>query len=383
MKRVGLITIHNILNCGSALQAFATMKTIDSFGYDCQVINYKYPNEYHTAISSKSSPYAKQNISFMDRVRRYFYYPTYATEFSTKKIEKINHFIKENLKLTDIYPNKETLANFPPEFDIYVTGSDQVWNPRYMYEDYSFMLPFAGDRPKIAFSASFGVQDLDSSYIKKIRPYFEKYSSISTREQSGVNLVKDICGKEAICTCDPTLLFSSDEWGIMAGDIPLIKGKYILCYILTYTADPYPYAQKFISYIRRKLGLQVICIDETGRYWHRPGYKGLQEVGPSEFLNLFKYASFIITSSFHGTAFALNFNKDFYSIVAKDVNDERQISILNRLGASNRLITVDDPFPKKKDLIIRDKKYIADNLNVFRQDSKSFLSTSLSNCSNV
>jgi hypothetical protein len=383
MKRVGLITIHGVLNCGSILQTFATHKVINSIGYDCTVIDYKYPNEYHSEIAKKKNPYAPIDLSFIDRIRLHFYNKYKSASNITIKIKKLKDFALTNIELSKLYSTKESLMEDPPQFDIYVTGSDQVWNPRYLYEDFSFLLPFAGNKPRIAFSASFGAKNIEDEHAKLIQPLLSKYAFISTREKSGIKLVKDICGKNAICTCDPSLLLNAEEWSKLCDDKPEIKGKYILCYILTYTANPYPYVADVIKYIRRKTKMKVVCIDEGGLYWMKPGYRGIQTVGPSDFLNLFKNASFVITSSFHGTAFSLCFQKNFYSILTPNINDERQYSILKMVGAEDRFLKVGDPFPKSEQLIMGNWSVVSEKLESLRKDSYNYLRNSLNSCTNA
>ena len=379
-KSVGLITIHDIDNFGSLLQAFATQSVVEKLGYNCEIINYKYPNEYHIQCDRLSPPYACVKPKFWQRVRLFFYYRLAAKGIDRKKHLLFEKEKKRLLKLTAIYESRESLFDNPPQFDIYLTGSDQVWNPRYLYEDTSFFLPFVNTSNKIAYSASFGSTDLPVSYQKLIRPLLNQYRCISTRENSGVRMVKEICGKDAICTCDPTLLLTSSEWASFFDEAPLIKGNYILCYILTYTANPYPYAYHFIKHIKKALGMKVVFIDEGGYYWGDFLNKSLHVYGPNDIINLFRYSSFIISSSFHGAAFSINFRKDFYSIFPKGVKDERQESLLRIVGAENRLVRVGDPLPASQDIHINNWDTIERLLNKYVSVSYNYLKDSLSKC---
>ena len=377
---VGLITIHGIDNFGSLFQAYATQHVIERLGYQCVIINYKYPNDYHIQRSKGNSPYASVKLTFLQRVRLHFY-----RKYVSKKVNEKKHDLYEKvrarlLKVSEPYEDKESLQKNPPQFDIYLTGSDQVWNPRYLYEDTSFLLSFVDSPNKIAYSASFGATEIDDSHKEMMRPFLAEYKRISTREQSGVKLVQDISGKDSICTCDPTLLLSGDDWRKVFNEEPLVKGKYILCYILTYTANPYPYAYEFVQYIKKSLGLKVVFIDEVGLYWGDFRNKSLQIYGPNDIINLFSYASFIISSSFHGAAFSINLHKDFYSIFPKDVKDERQESLLKIVGAADRLIRVGDPFPEKDSIIIKNWGMIESRLKDYVSKSEEYLRMSLELC---
>ena len=376
-KSVGLITIHGINNFGSLLQAYATQNTIEKLGYSCTIINYKYPNKYHLDLILKHSPYAIQKFSFFERLRISLYRRSSLDNDSLKKQALFEKERKRLLHLTEEYPSRESLLNNPPSFDIYVTGSDQVWNPRYLYDDTTFLLSFIGDSSKIAFSASFGATEIDDYHMKMMKPFLQQYQSVSVREESGTRIVKDITGEDACWTCDPTLLLTGTDWSRVFPDDSLIE--YILVYVLTYTANPYPYASDFISYVKRTLKKKVVVLDETGKYWMDMRYKSFQAYGPREIISLFRHASFIISSSFHGAAFSVNFQKDFYSIFPQGVKDERQESFLRMIGASDRFIRVGDPFPSASKLHINNWNEINEKLNTFRSKSLSFLSKSLKN----
>ena len=379
MKRVGLITIHGINNFGSLCQAYATQRVIEDLGYECEIINYKYPNEYHTKKAADCSPYAKLEPGFMQRVRLHYY----RKFFCAKNIEKKSGLYKkcqeELLHLSKCYESKEKIAENPPIYDIYLTGSDQVWNPRYLYEDMTFFLPFAS-KNKIAFSASFGTTEIDEMHQQLMRPLLQDYLAISTRELSGVEMVKKICNRDAICTCDPTLLLSGNTWGQLFDDKPIVDGDYILCYILTYTANPYPYAYKFVCHIKKLLRMKVVFIDEEGYYWGDLRHKSFQVYGPREIINLFKNSKFVISSSFHGAAFSLNFRKSFYSIFPRDVKDERQESLLKIVGATGRFIRVGDSFPVATDVEIKNWNDIGDKLREYVSLSTNYLRNALELC---
>lgn len=379
MKTVGIATIHGICNFGSLLQAYATQTTIEKLGYKPFVINYKYPNEYHIQEYKKQFPYANAKIHFALRLRLALYSRTCRKHDLQKKQLLFAEERKRLLHETEVYATKESIQSNPPHYDIFLTGSDQVWNPRYMRGDNTFFLDFVHGVPKIAFSASFGTTVLTDLQKTQIRPLLNDYLSISLREQSGVGMVKEICGKEATCTCDPTLLLSGDEWADIFDDNPLIKGEYILCYILTYTADPYPYAAKLIKHLQKHLKKKVVVLDESGRYWMDYRYRSFRSYGPGQIVNLFKNASFIVSSSFHGAAFSINFQKDFYSLFPRGVNDERQESLLKLVGAESRFIRVGDPLPSPSSFKIHNWKEINEKLGAYRDNSIFYLKQALDN----
>ena len=123
--------------------------------------------------------------------------------------------------------------------------------------------------------------------------------------------------------------------------------------------------------------MRVIYIDETGKYWCDIRNKSIQTYGPREIINLFQNASFIVSSSFHGAAFSLNFKKDFYSIFPKDIKDERQENLLKKVGALDRLIRVGDKFPERGQLHVNNWDEIGHRLEDYVALSKNYLKTAL------
>ena len=383
MKTVGIATIHGICNFGSLLQSYATQKVVNKLGYKAEIINYKYPNEYHLSEIATKSPYATSTLPFFTRLRIALYSRAMARYDIQKKETLFKIERKKMLQQSNEYLNQTSIRVNPPKYDIYLTGSDQVWNPRYMYDDTTYLLDFVHNVPKVAYSASFGTTTIDDRVKNIYRPLLKEYNAISLREQSGVEMIKEICGKEAQCTCDPTLLLTGEEWSEVFNDEPIVKGDYILCYILTYTADPYPYAAKFIKHIQEHINKKVVILDESGRYWLDFRYMSFRNYGPREIINLFQHASFIISSSFHGAAFSVNFKKNFYSLFPKGIKDERQESFLRIIGAENRFIRVGDPFPNPADFEIQNWDIITTRLNSYRQKSINYLSKALSNAAKL
>lgn len=341
MKKVGIITMHRVINYGSALQAYALQQIVRNLGYDCEIIDYIYPNGYHLSLFPKI-PIWKSVIRFIIQL---------AYGFPRKiRIKLFNSFYTDFLKLSSTrYETQEQLQKNPPYYDIYITGSDQVWNPKYVGEDTSFMLSFVTRAPKIAYSPSFATGSIPDKYKTLYGKYINKYQAISVREEKGCQIVKDITGKKASIVLDPTLLLRAEcyEPIIEKGSIH-INGPYILAYILDYSFDfnPYPFIERLIIHIQQKIGYKVCLLGVSERRMlFIPGTTRLQKVGPAEFLYLFKNASYVITSSFHGTAFSLIYNKPFYSIMDRNSTDNRILNLLRLLKLENHAIYIGDDMP--------------------------------------
>jgi hypothetical protein len=378
MKKVGLITIHRIYNYGSALQTFATARTIEKFGCSCKVIDYTYPNSYHFAnapfyLAEKQSTKISIGRRFQQKLMKWIIRQNHEFLFAT-----FHSFLQKNLSLTKPFETPDSLLKNPPTFDVYITGSDQVWNPLYCGRDLAFLLGFAPDSAlKIAYAASFGSHKLMDVYKEFQAKWLYRYDAISVRETSGVQMVKELTGAHAECVVDPTLLLTADEWNNIASEKRFCNKPYILCYILKYSFDPYPYITDLVRHLQRETGYEVLFIGGYPVNVLHPHYTVLPHVSPEEFLSLYRDASFVVTSSFHGTAFALNYAKPFFTVVDdKATTDDRQLGLIRRLGAEDRAIVKGSAFPQKNDIAM-DYQVVHKRLAEWRIHSLDFLKESL------
>ena len=191
--------------------------------------------------------------------------------------------------------------------------------------------------------------------------------------------MNNLIGVDAPVTLDPTLLVSKDEWMSVADKSRIkkkIKGPFILAYILKYSFDPYPLATDVIRKVYKKYKMPVVCI----RYSVKeklgiPGTLQLNEaISPEDFLWLFANASFVISSSFHGTAFSVNFERPFYSIVNHEIDDDRIMSLLNSLGLMNRAVSKLDELGEITEI---DYEPISKALSSLKEGSITFLKENL------
>lgn len=374
MEKVGILTMHAVRNYGSYLQTLATYKFIENSGYNPIVIDYRYPTKYHLRnsrnfINNKEvGKHVKRTIlsRITNKVARWIVNPD-----KEKKHKYFISFYNDNLRLTESYYSMEELFSNPPHCDIYVVGSDQVWNPNFIHHDKSFFLSWVPKgKKKISYASSIAVKEFPMEFLNNFRNELSSFQAISVRENP--KFLCQLLQRDVKQVLDPTFLLNKKEWLQYFNTSPLIKGEYILCYILGYSYNPYPYIYKVINSVKKKLRCKVVVIDGNPSQIYK-GYKIFSNGGPVEFLNLFYNAKFIITTSFHGTAFAINFNKNFIAVV-NDIssNDNRIISIAEKMGI------VDDCIIKKNTPIDRikiprlDKKILQERLEGLRLDSKKY-----------
>lgn len=330
-KSVGIITMHKVQNFGSVLQAFALQYIINNFGFKVQLIDYIFPNEAH----------GKEKISLLQRIKT-FVGQKFNLTSGCVVLNKFDRFYKKYFSLSDRYLSIEEILSNPPKYDIYITGSDQVWNPNFIMKDTTFFLDFVSDGRKIAYAPSFGVSALENSYIDEIRPLLSQYYRLSCREKSGSMLIKDMIGEDVSVVLDPTLLISADQWNQLMNVKKEQNQKFVFLYIQKYSFDPSNKMERLLKRIKEKLNIKVYstCTLPSscdGLFTY------IDDAGPLDFLYYIRNASFVITASFHGTAFAVNYGKPFYSIIlSKDASDDRQLSFLRLIGLEDRALMLDD-----------------------------------------
>lgn len=347
MSRIGIITLVKVNNYGAELQAFATQKVIELLGYDSEIIDYPYYKDKRYKLTKGSRPVF--SFSFKDKILE-FLYPKYVwvkTLFSgykenKQRVENFNLFHKLNTKFSKEYITAESLYQ-GMDYDAYIVGSDQVWNP-YNYTSLDpYFLKFApADKKRISYASSIGVSSIPSYAFNYYKEGWQSFDSISVREENAVKIVKDISGKDAKWVLDPTLLLDLSEWRKVSSPVPGVKGNYLLIYEIT----PCPYIKDVAKAIAAEKHLCIIRINaDSARKEPDSEILNIRNAGPSEFVWLFDHASFVVTNSFHGTAFSINMNKEFLVVTpSRKNNNSRQKSLLGLFDLTSRLIQENQNF---------------------------------------
>lgn len=359
MKKVAVITLQSIKNYGSVLQTYATQLLIEGIGADCEIINYVRKDNIKSNIFKNI---IKTNSFPVNILKMIVLMPT------LKQTEKIfGNYLSNNIHLsTNIYYSEEDLEKEIPEADIYVTGSDQVWNSIWnggLLPE--FFLKFAPkNRKKISFSSSIGTNNINDSEKNEMQNLLKEYNAISVRENSAIETLKNIDINDVIRIIDPTLLITRESWSEKASK-RIIKDNYVLIYQLNRNKKFDIYAKKFAKKYNCKLIRICLRYDQI----RLPG-KSIVIPDVSEFLSLIKYSSYIITDSFHATAFALNFNKEFVSIYPNNFSS-RINDILIETHTLDRHLTNYFDFDLVKRKI--DFEYINHYLDKERKNAIEFL----------
>ena len=327
--KVNVITRHAITNYGSLLQAIATQGIVEQLGHECRIIDY-IRNDEHYKFREKTSLKNKPtwNKNFLTRMV-YLALRMPESYFVGTKFEKERNTF---LKLTKRYSTNEELRADIPKADVYMTGSDQVWGPvECGDQDYAYCLNFTGEKDKrISYAASFGRTEFSKEVLDQYKNYLSRYVHISVREKSAVDLINSL-GMNAEQVLDPTLLLGRDYWKQF---FKPIRGKN---YVLIYQINNDPVLGEYAREIARQKNLPLIRVAASFSHLSRPG-KLVYCPSIGEFLSYIDNAECLITDSFHGTAFALNFNTQFVEVLPNNKTGTRNISILEMTKLSGRIV---------------------------------------------
>lgn len=332
--KVAVITRHAVTNYGSLLQVVATQQVIEDMGHTCEIIDYIREDEHYSQLDK--TMLAQKPSWNNNPIKRTLYLALRKPE-SVKAGRKFEEERKKYLHLTKRYINSEQLLSDKPAADVYMTGSDQVWGPigSDLYDD-SFFLTFTEDNDKrVSYAASFGRTEMSAETKKHFSDCLGRYNHISVRENSAVEILSQM-GMRVSQVLDPTLLLDSSYWSCMATPIRT-KQKYVLVYQIHNDKCVGAYADK----VAKAKGLPLIRISPAFHQAIREGkFVWCPKVG--EFLSYIKNAECLITDSFHGTAFAINFNTPFVEVLPNNKTGTRNISILTLTGLTDRILTDDN-----------------------------------------
>lgn len=364
--KIRLITFHTPKNYGAVLQAYSLMSYLKNYSDDVEIIDYNTP-----ALRAKY-PLKPKSKSIKQLIYNLLMYSTY----SQKKIkfEKFDAFVSNKLSLTKRYESLEDLISDPPEADAVFTGSDQVFNPSRIEEERKvFYLDFLPrSTQKIAYAASFGIKSIPADKENEITGYLKSFDSISVREGSGIDIVKDLSGKSAVEVLDPVFLNDKKFWQNIALPYKEKFENYLFYYRLMSSSESDAVAQR----IAKEKNLKLVVMTDGLIKWKAD--KILRDVGPEEFLYLMNNANYIVTDSFHGVAFSLIFEKQFTFSDMNDRTNERGLNLLQKAGieqlayagekSPDRELNYYEINERLSKLINISKDYISDSLGGIKLD---------------
>lgn len=387
MMHVGILTIHKLNNYGSVLQAYALQSTLNKLGFQVEIIDYSIHHSLTVLLGYAIHAYREQGLRLLST--SIFHY---MIEFFQQKIGKLsihdsccipmpgifNEFRGNHLLLSKESYSPRKLKLNPPDYDIYISGSDNVWllDNRYGISDGGarYYLDFVPEnKTTISYAPSMGDPNVSDMHLGRFKSLLENIDFLSVRETSTAEFIGRVIGRMVKTVCDPTLLLSREEWDLLLPEKVLLPSE--KHYLLVYVAHPLDFdspAFQFSRYISQKLGLEVINIG----YYFIEGKLAYSNVTVSDFLMYFKNASLVVTNTFHGTIFSIIYRKGFYAF-KPSAGPTRIRDLLSIVGLSERLVQSDLEAQKlSPELNYRD---VEGKIQKFRCDSLLWLQNALHN----
>jgi hypothetical protein len=330
MKKAAVITCHNIKNYGSVFQTYATSRIFGRLGYNVEIIDYQRPGTDNKGFREKilqESHLAKKPVLK-------WIFPAILKPSFEKMEKTFDAFLDEYVNLTpETYYSEEDLVANCPDADIYISGSDQIWNSSINGRtERPYFLSFApDDKIRISFASSFGKTSLENSEVEATRSLLEKYQLITTREESGTKIVNGL-GLDSTAILDPTLWLKREEWEALAKPIRAPE-KYVLVYQLHSNSD----MDNYIREIQKRYGMPCLRIDFYYHYIVKSG-KHMICPTPGQLIELIRNAEYVISDSFHMTVFSILFHKQFISIYSDNSYNDRIANVLKWLDLEQRHI---------------------------------------------
>lgn len=357
--KIGITAVTYKDNFGSALQTYATQYTLEKLGHDARIFEIK---GVHRGIMIRKMLYYVGRL--FDPVEVKYLFANLKSR-SRKQVSissdqfaqdmKVRHQIYQDFnkrwnKMLPTVKGWSGLMKQASEMDAVVVGSDQLWRPSNIVGCYYTLEFVPDDIKKISFSTSFGVPELPSRLHKHAKKFLSRIEYISVREDSGAEIVKKESGRDATVVCDPTMMLTAEEWMHIQEEKPFAEGKYILMYLM----GDNPEQREFVRRLSKATGCRIIGLLHGATYISYDEDVADEKpynVGPSEFINLIRYAEYVCTDSFHCCVFSiLNSTKFFvfrrWPDGSKFSANDRLYTLLKFTGLERRMLMGDEDVNK-------------------------------------
>jgi hypothetical protein len=320
--KTATITYHSAHNFGAVLQAYALQQKLIQLGYENEIINLRTKQSIVAYKIFKPIKNIKALLVNLISFLKYF--------SLSRGYVRFELFIDEMQK-TKLFHTYEELVQNPPKADVYICGSDQIWNVT-NFVNKAFFLRFGTKGvKKISYAASLGTSTIKEDKKDVFREMLSGIDCVGVRETTAKYLLKNEYNIDAQVNIDPVFLLSKDKWQLISKK-PNIKKPYLLVYSLY---NP-PLLNKTLKAIKELYNLEVVVISSLGVT--KVYYDTLIcDAGPEEFLGLIENATAVVASSFHGTAFSVILEKPFLSVV-NPVLGSRIVDLLETLGLKDRVL---------------------------------------------
>lgn len=362
MKRVGIITFHYAYNYGSVLQTYALQHKVEKMGYSVKIINYVFDYDFEQYKMFRTKLYKKQKKSFVADV--VYFFPNFKRRSSFKK------FARDTFYLTDkIYHHSEQLKELNKDFDIFICGSDQIWNFKCTngIESAYFLRFAAQDKIKIAYAPSISHLQFEPELTLSLSEYINYLDLISIREKSTLNILKTVTDRRIEVVLDPTLLLDPEEY------FNIMSSQKDFHYIFVYELEGNTSLETYAHILSSQTGLKIVYISKKKKKVYGAAKK-LYGITPNDFLSYLYYADYVVTNSFHATVFSILFEKKFCTFKTA-ISFSRVMDLLSSLELEACIYQDDFDIQKKIDFGQAKQK-----LRVLREESEMYLKNGLKLC---
>lgn len=365
-KKIGILTVHHSVNFGATLQAFASNRFLRKKGYAAEVVDYRQHSletDAHLKSNLRASWVNDKNRSFTHRMKlASFLILTYPQK--ARRYRRFAEFRKNYMNLSEACSTGQEIAR--QGYTHIVCGSDQIWNPAITGGlDPIFFANFPGEHKKIAFAASMGAPSFSPGNLPLAMTWINALDACSVREIQTQEYLSGLVSIPVVQILDPVFLLEKEDY-----DAIMAPSKIKEPYVLLYSAVSNEAASRAAEEFAKKRGLQLIEIRSGKKLG--AAHKLVCDIGPSEFLRYIADAAYVLTNSFHGTAFSILLEKNFL-VIDNKARGSRITDLLQLAGLTDRL-TEDDTRMFNTQI---DYSAVETRLNAAREHSRSFLLNAL------
>lgn len=386
-KKLALVTCYFQPNYGSQLQAYATQLQFDKMGVPNETIcidglreeinkaKYKYFLSRIWDVNTVKDKFAT--------VKKVWAMKTKGNEFRANMAERkrmFDGFARTMFHISKVYDSKAELGKEAHDYSAFVVGSDQLWLPSNIEADYYTLNFVPDDVSKIALATSFGISRLPKRQARKAARFLKRIDYCSVREQSGQRIVKELAGRDVPVVCDPTILFTAEDWATVTEPERFVSEPYMFCYFLGNN----PEQRELVRRFKRETGYKIVQLQHCDEYIKSDvGFPDIApyNVGPKEFIRLIRDAEYVFTDSFHCSVFSMLHSKKFFTFRRYNSDSTvstngRLYSLLSLVGLENRLLQGNEDVHECMNLAI-DYVQVHERLAKLRQSTKCFVENAL------
>ena len=374
-KKIAIVNRTNLKNFGSVLQVYALCDAVKKLGYESEVV-------WQSGNMSQNYD-LRPNKAFKMAMKLLCHptllWSTIKTIMEVKgnvidegKVKKFEEFIAKNFVQSFYAPDEMEKMAVSDKYYKFICGSDQIWCTTTLYPDPMMYLRFAPKAKRVAYAPSLGRNYIPNYNKHTLKKYINDVPCISVREDEGHRLIKELTERDAVVVADPTLLMRSHEWDRLKAEMEL-PAKYVLCYFLD---EPAADVKAAICRYAKARDVEIVVLGKMYEIDYPSNRIYQPTAGPGEFLTITSNASMVITDSYHGMLFAINYYRPFWSVertYSQFDQSSRQLTVLARLGMEERYMKSDFNFTDAE----IDYKAVQAKIDAFVTYSMNYLKTSL------